>query len=76
MLYPLQSLCTANRGAVILSYLTLTRSETQNKFFGDGSSSKVIEIPRVVQPNEQVTHVRRNILTLQLFKQDTDPLLF
>ena len=76
MLYPLQRLYKGNRGAMILSYLTLTLSETQNKFFGDGGSSRMIEIPRVVQPNEQVKHVRRNILTLQLFEQDTDPLLF
>ena len=36
----------------------------------------MIEIPRVVQRSGQVKHVGRNILKLQLFKQDTEPLLF
>jgi hypothetical protein len=61
---------------MVLSYLTLTQSETQKKYFGDEGSSRTIEIPRVVQPSGQVKYVRRNILKLQLFKQDTDLFLF
>jgi hypothetical protein len=76
MLYPLQRLYKANRSAMLLSYLTLTENETHKKIFGHGISSRMIEIPRVVQPTGQVKHVRRNILKLQLFKQDTDPRLF
>jgi hypothetical protein len=59
---------------MILSYLNLTRSETQKIYVGDGDSVRMIAIPRLVQPSGQVKHVRRNILKLQLFKQETDPL--
>lgn len=61
---------------MILSYVNLTPTETQKKYVADGNSSTIIEVPRVFEPSGRVKHIRRNILKLQLFSQDTDLLLF